>query len=674
MKGPPSTGKGDAPAAMPAGGAVATGSAGPAAQSDFDFKVLRLLGSRYLRALPGMIFLYIAGHILIQTLVPQQTAVYLGKLTNHFSGGSAKGGTPSEPLLQNYFFWLGLTVVLVAGGYGFQYLVSRFDGSITRRIKADLFATLLRQSPAYYHQHDSDRLTLIVTQFANQVSSSLRRLLIEPVLQLIAVAIIGVTIYQALTGLTRGPAVWTIAGINGVWVMFGITLVFALTSPWIVSRMGKYLQRDASAVQEQNLSLATLVGGALKAPEEIQAMRAEPVFSRKLDALLARSLDLQLAQTRTMEKINAFSRLPGTVVLAAFLGLAIFLEMKGGSGEPGTIVQVALLTPLLMSAIQQLSSFGINSRMSWPSLEMVHSILATHPPEEKTTPAGNAEPADHSIEARDLVFSYQPGKRPKVLDGASFTIPTGKVTGFVARPGQGKTTFFRLALRFYDWQAGDILLGGIPIRDMPLDSLRRHIVLMSQFPAFFYDSVRENMRVAAPAATDEEILQAARLTGLDAVLERSMGPGALDLPFAAGAGLSGGQKKLFALTRCLLRQPSVLLLDEPTTGMGPLEKFPLIDAMRHALGGRTVIVVDHDIVWQTKFCDHIHVLDGGRIVQSGSPQDLVATPGLFRSLYDEASDRAPAAAASPSLSAKAPQGAMAAEKTTTTTTTPGHHV
>ena len=659
-------------AAGPAAGAAA---AGPGAQTPFDFKVLRQLGGRYLKGATGLILLYITSHIVIQTVVPQQAAVYLGKLTNHFSGGPAKGGaTGSEPLLHHYFLWLGLTVLLVAGGYGFQYLVSRFDGSVTRRIKADLFATLLRQPPAYYHRNDSDRLTLIVTQFANQVSGSLRRLLIEPVLQLVAVGIIGVTIWQALTGLTQGPAVWTIAGVNGVWVMFGITVLFALTSPWIVSSMGKFLQRDATAVQEQNLSLATLVGGALKAPEEIQAMRAEPVFSRKLDVLLGRALDLQLAQTRTMEKINAFSRLPGTVVLAAFLGLAIFLEMKGGSGEPGTIVQVALLTPLLMSAIQQLSSFGINSRMSWPSLEMVHGILGTLPPPEKAAAGSAPEPTDHSIEARDLVFSYQPGKRPNVLDGASFTIPTGRVTGFVARPGQGKTTFFRLALRFYDWQAGDILLGGIPIRDMPLDSLRRHIVLMSQFPAFFYDTVRENMLVAAPDASDARILETAKLTGLDAVLERSMGPGALDLPFAAGAGLSGGQKKLFALTRCLLREPSVLLLDEPTTGMGPLEKFPLIDAMRKALGGRTVIVVDHDIVWQTKFCDHIHVLDGGRIVQSGSPDELLAVPGLFRSLYDEASDRSHAPAGPPStLSAKAPQGAMAPEKTTTTPT-PGHHV
>ncbi len=271
---------------------------------------------------------------------------------------------------------------------------------------------------------------------------------------------------------------------------------------------------------------------------------------------------------------------------------------------------------------------------------MIDSILSSAPPEEPVREGSAEAEIAPSLEAKDLVFSYAPGERPNVLEGASFLIPEGKVTGFVARPGQGKTTFFRLALRFYDWQGGDILLGGVPIRDLPVSTVRRHMVLMSQFPAFFYDTVRENMRVASPEATDADILAAAELTGLDAVLKKSMGSGALDKPFAAGAGLSGGQKKLFALTRCLLRKPSVLFLDEPTTGMGPMEKFPLIDTMRRSLEGKTVVVVDHDIVWQSRFCDNFHVLNDGKIIQSGTADELLAREGLFRELYDEASGSA----------------------------------
>ncbi len=590
-----------------------------------------------------MIVAYVIGHLLVQTIFPQQAAVFLGKLTNHFSsGGASKPDTKVAgfDLLTTYGFWIAFTILLVIGRFGFKWLVSRLDGKITNGVKADLFAKLLRQPPRFYHKNDSDRLTMIVNQYSNQIAGTLRGLLIEPILQLIAVAILGMTIYRALIGLTAGPAVWTVWGMNGVWLMFGATVIFAFTSPWIVNSMGKFLQADTSAVQEQHLGLATLVGGALKAPEEIQAMRAEPVFQKKLDTLLNGALGLQMKQTMTMERINAFSQLPGTIVLAAFLGLAIFLEMKGMNGQPGTIVQVALLTPLLMGAIQQLSSFGIMMRMGWPPMKMIDSILVSSPPDEIIADGKAHRDLTASLEARDLVFSYEPGERPNVLEGASFIIPAGKVTGFVARPGQGKTTFFRLALRFYDWQDGEILLGGVPIRELPLSTVRSHLVLMSQFPAFFYDTVRENMRVACPEASDEEIRAVSALTGLDHVLKKSMGADALDKPFAAGAGLSGGQKKLFALTRCLLRKPSVLFLDEPTTGMGPMEKFPLIDTMRRSLEGKTVVVVDHDIVWQSRFCDYFHVLNDGKIIQSGSAGELLAQEGLFKELYEEASGSA----------------------------------
>jgi ABC-type multidrug transport system fused ATPase/permease subunit len=636
------TAGGERPAgiAVPAQGAPpqAGGPPGPAEETGpFRFEVLRKFGRKYLGSHVGLIVCYIIGHLLVQTVFPQQVALYMGKLTNHFSGGAVKTGAFDPSLLTTYWFWIAFTLIVLAGGFGFQWLTARLDGRVGNGVKSDLFSSLLRQPPRFFHKNDSDRLTMVVNQYANQVSGTLRSLLIEPALQVVAIGIIGISIYRSLVALASGPNTWVLFGLNGVWVLFGAILLFALSSPWIVNRMGRYLQRDAAAVQSHNLGLATLIGGALKAPEEIQAMRAEPVFEEKLSILLERSLASMMSQTLTMGKVNTFGQLPGTVVLAGFLGLAIFLEMRGIGGQPGTIVQVALLTPLLMSAIQQLSGFGITLRMGWPPMEMIDRILSTAPDAEVRPENDDDTAIDPSLEARGVVFSYAPGERPNVLDGASFQIPAGKVTGFVARPGQGKTTFYRLALRFYDWQAGELLLGGRPIREMPLSSVRRHLVLMSQFPAFFYDTVRENMKVAAPAATDEEIRAASELTGLDHVLAKSMGADALDKPFAAGAGLSGGQKKLFALTRCLLRKPSVLFLDEPTTGMGPMEKFPLIETMRRSLEGRTVVVVDHDIVWQSRFCDYFHVLSEGKIVQSGTGEELLRQPGIFRQLYEEAS-------------------------------------
>jgi ABC-type multidrug transport system fused ATPase/permease subunit len=650
----------------------------------FRFSTITKLGKRYLSIYPTLLFLYIVGNLLSQAILPQQTTLYLGYITNHFnppagafqssaSPGDAKPDVsspkatvrspavvthanlflsrawapvhrlwsaifdPGGSMSHAFWLWFSITIGLALALFGYQCLISFLDGKVSSAVRRDAFAAILKQSQKFFHERDSDRLVMILTQYCNQFATALRQLLLDPVLQIIAVGIIGRTIYVQLVQITKGQHGWTILGLNAVWVLFAVILLFALLSPWIVAAMGKYLQRDVAAVQEQNQAIATLVGGALKAPEEVQAMLAEGIFDQKHANLLARSLTLQMAQSVTVQKTNMVSGLPGDVVLAALLGLAIFLESGTGRGQAGTVITVALLTPLLMGAIQRLSGFGITVNMSWPNIVLISSFLESKSEIVSRPDAKDFDNVQPTLEARNIVFSYKPGERANILDGVSFSLSPGKITGFVARPGQGKTTFFRLALRFYDPQQGEILVGGIPHSAFTLHSLRRHIVLMSQFPAFFYDSTRENFLVAKPTATDEEIRTICEETGLWEILENSLGPNPLDEQFAAGASLSGGQKKLFALTRCLLRKPSFLFLDEPTTGMGPLEKFPMIDKMRAALGGKTVVVVDHDIIWQSRFCDRFFVLNAGRIVQEGSESELLSTPGLFKELHDEAS-------------------------------------
>jgi ATP-binding cassette, subfamily B, bacterial len=269
----------------------------------------------------------------------------------------------------------------------------------------------------------------------------------------------------------------------------------------------------------------------------------------------------------------------------------------------------------------------------------VATILARQPATSEMEDLTDGSQLDGELEAIDVVFSYPAAKVRNVLDGVSFKIPFGQRVGLVARPGQGKTTFFRLALRFYEPQQGKILLGGRPIAELSLAILRGNIVLMSQFPGFFHDTIRENFRIAVPNVSDGQVVALCEKTGLWNILRNVFGEHPLDEPFDAGGRLSGGQRKLFALTRCLLRDPKVLLLDEPTTGMGPLEKYPLIDVMQQACAGRTAVLVDHDILWQSQFCEYILVLHDGKIIQAGTPQELRDHEGLFRKLYNEAAQK-----------------------------------
>lgn len=637
----------------------------PKTDVPFQPSVVWRLGKRYIGGSLLLAIVYIVSTLLYQPLVPVVIAGKYAALTNFVQqhspqakpqgevprqnqastpGENAPAGsatqqsaappTPIQPR-PTFLIWMGLTLVLLGISFGVRYITALFDQRITIAIRRDIFNRVLQQSPQFFHQNSAGGLLVVLTQFSTMVALALRQLLIDPILQIISIITFGYALYFQLSGMAAQQG-------NSIWAYFSIIALFAVMSPWLVSRMGKTLSRSSSNVQDQMLSMGSFLEGVLNAPEEIQTMRAEPFFDTKHQKLLELAQRTRLNQTVTVERLNIISRAPGDIVLIALMGLAVYLaSLPQSTLNPGTIMAIVILTPQFMGSVGGISNLSINVSMSWPSILAINSILEKEPGVVSAPGAKDFERIEPSLVARDLVFSYQPGVLKNVLDGASFEVSPGKITGFVARPGQGKTTFFRLLLRLYEAQQGDILLGGHPIREFTLQSLRRHVVLMSQFPSFFLDTVRENFRLAKSDATDEEIEALCRKTGLWSILEENLGTNPLDREFVPGPGksLSGGQTKLLALTRCLLRSPTVLLLDESTTGMGPKEKFPLIATMREACKGETVLVVDHDIMWQTRFCDHFLVLSDGKITQQGTSQELLARPGLFKELYEAASEQ-----------------------------------
>jgi ABC-type multidrug transport system fused ATPase/permease subunit len=411
-------------------------------------------------------------------------------------------------------------------------------------------------------------------------------------------------------------------------------VLIGVISVSLVQRKGqKPVYMSQMELQKQRFAIAGLVDSAMKSPEEIQAMDAESLFSGRHSSALRAMMKLKRRFALTMESVNSAMGLPGDLITAILLGLIVFqVSSKNAGITPGTLVGLLALIPTLMEPLKILSAIGITASSSWPAVELVAKMLE----EEnriKDLPGSRAiDSLQPTLQAEHLDFRYAP-QLNKVFDNLTLNAPPGKVTALCARMGQGKTTFFRLAMRFYEPEKGKILLGGIRATEFTLKSLRQHTVMMSQFPAFFHDSVRDNFRIAKPDATDQEILHLCETTGLLPLLQKAIGPNFLDQNFAGGGLLSGGQKRLFALTRCLLRNPTFLFLDEPTTNMDNTEKYQLIPMMRAACKGRTVIVVDHDIPWLLQFSDNFLILDNGHIAQEGTGDQLLHQPGLLRELY-----------------------------------------
>jgi ATP-binding cassette, subfamily B, bacterial len=647
--------------APPSAGSVASKSSGPPGGSIAPTKEQRLpgafqnhfglmlaLGKRYLLRHKLLVVLYIAAYLLGHSVLPAAVGLYAQQISNSIPvaglEASAEGGAnpkvsqarraPGQAadhsgLWRAYGLWLVATFAVAIMGLAFSYVTAVLGGRVSNAIRRDLFAAILRKPSLFFHEHESQQLTMLVNQLSLQVQSALQDVLINPVLDLFGVVLLGYSLFHSLQAVQAN-------GGNQVWIFFSVIVLIALLSPWLVSRMGSRLRQSSQNVQQQNLVLASLVGGAMGAPEEIQAMRAEEIFDSKHAAALKEVLQRRLHQTLTVGSLNLLNRFPGDLVLIALMGLSVFIAASGLAGiNAGVVAGLMALTPSFMGSIQGFSALSINFNMTWPAIESVGSILCEKPAASSDNGGQDHTEITGEIEARGLVFRYRAAESRKIFDDASFMVPAGSITGLIAKAGQGKTTFFRLALRFYELAEGEILLGGIPHTRFSLESLRRQIVLMPQAPAFFHDTIRENLLVAQPAATDAEIRELCERTRIWPVLVEAYGQDPLNRQFSSGTLLSGGQKKLFALTRCLLRQPSFLFLDEPTTGIDPEDKHSLLQVMRQVCAGKTVLVVDHDIVgWQIPFCDRFLVLDQGKIVQTGTAAELLSTAGLFRDLFE----------------------------------------
>jgi ATP-binding cassette, subfamily B, bacterial len=534
-----------------------------------------------------------------------------------------------------YYEWLALTVLFIPLSICFRLAQTKMDGKMEKEVRQSLFDKVIRQAPEFFHRYNPGELTNVLTQTSIEAQQALRSLTVDPLLQLASLSIAMALIVQQLRQINL-PFIrlGDSAKISALWPMVGLMIVFGAGSAWLIQKKSdKMVGKSQREAQTQRFALAGLADAAVKSAEEIQAMDAEQVFSSRHDEALNRMMKLKTGQTLTMEILNSAIGVPTQIIVACLFGLVVYQSVARTSGiPPGVFVTIAGLAPQLMQPFKSFAVLGVIASSSWPAIELVTRMLKEENPIKDLPGARDIEKVGPTLEARHIKFGYVPGER-KVFDDLTFSVPAAGITGFVARMGQGKTTFFRLAMRFYDPESGEILFGGFPTSAFTLRSLRRCAVIMSQFPAFFHDSVGENFRVAKPDATDEEIRALCEKTRLWPILERAVGKDPLDKPFAAGMGISGGQKKLFALTRCLLRNPTFLFLDEPTTNMSNDEKYLLIPLMREACAGKTVIVVDHDLSWLTQFCDHFVVLDSGKIVQQGTAAELLAVPGVLNELY-----------------------------------------
>lgn len=492
------------------------------------------------------------------------------------------------------------------------YILNPMKNRIIYRLRADIYQKVLTLPIGYFTEQRKGDLMSRLTNDVYEVENSL---------------------VGALEGWVRDPLTILINFAVLFYISPSLTIAILVCIPaigFILGRISRNLKKTSQEAAEKQGESLSVLDETLLGLRIIKSFNAQELVRARFDKANHELLDARNRISRRRDLASPVSEILGVGV---FVGILWFGGQSVLNQEislaPSTFLAYLALFYNIINPVKALSTSFSNMRKGSAAIARIEELLNT-PQTIDENPNGTAfESFKESIEFRNVRFAY--GDK-LVLDNINFTLNKGKTIALVGSSGSGKSTLADLLARFHDVSDGQVLIDGIDIRDYALYSLRKQMSLVTQEPILFNDTIASNIALGEPDAPLARIESAARLANADGFI-RQKSNGFQTNVGDRGGKLSGGERQRLTIARALLKNPSILILDEATSSLDTESERLVQEAINNVMKDRTSLVIAHRLS-TIRHADEILVMQEGKIVERGNHESLIKQNGYYKKLVD----------------------------------------
>ncbi|MDB5933303.1 MAG: transporter [Massilia sp.] len=528
--------------------------------------------------------------------------------------GASAGAKSIRNVDATFLALFGVATVLALATAARFYIVSWLGERVTADIRSAVYGHVVNQSPEFFETTQTGEVLSRITTDTTLIQ-----------------AVVGTSISMALRNVLLfigGLAMLFVTSIKLSSIILGL-LVLVVVPIVLFGRRVRKLSRDS---QDRIADASAMAGEILNAMPTVQAFTHEKIESSRFGASVEGAFRTAMKRIRARALLTMFAIVMvfGTIVFVLWLGAHAVLAGTMTGGDLGQFILYASIVAGSIGALSEV--MGEAQRAAGATERLLELLSARSEIQDPATPLPLPPRAANgaALALNGVSFSYPSRPDTAALAHLTLSIKPGETVAVVGPSGAGKTTLFQLFLRFYDPQSGAITLDGVDIRQLDLHTLRGAIGIVPQDTIIFSADAMENIRYGRAGATDDEVVQAAKMAAAHEFIER-LPQGYKSFLGERGVRLSGGQRQRIAIARALLKNPPLLLLDEATSALDAESERLVQSALEAAMVGRTTVIIAHRLATVQR-ADRIIVMEDGRIVETGTHSSLVALGGIYANL------------------------------------------